>query len=572
MKKISIEELKSFLWSSADILRGSIDADKFKDYIFVLLFIKRLNDTFEEESKKIIEKYSKEGYSDEEIQDEVHDPMNYEESFYIPESAMWSLIKDKKENIGETINEMSAAIEGQEGNERLKDILTEVDFNDKKKLSDSKLEKLVNHFSKVVLCTNSFEDPDAMGLAYEYLIEQFAGSAGKSAGEFFTPKEIVKLLVDVVGVEAKNKVMDPTCGSGGILMTALDYVKKNNDKAGTISIYGQELNHSTMSMCVMNMFLHGQKDFDVRQGDTLAEPKHLDKDNNLMKFDRVLANPPYSIKEWEDDKFNSDAWGRNKYGEVPSKNADFAFVQHILGTLEEDGKAGIVLPHGVLFRSGKEAKIREALLKDDKIEAIIGLPEKLFFNTGIAVCIIVLNNKKDKNMKNKVMFVNAELMFNSGKNQNTMSDEHRSEITSAYKKRKDESRFCKLVDLKEIKENDYNLNIKRYCDTAPPAEIFEVQGILTGGIPQVEIDNEYNQELLALSGVKALDILKKKGDRYFVKLSDEELDKKDLDEKTLDMINKWKDKYEKTLVDAEKECVDLGVKLNAYLKELGYDK
>lgn len=567
MKKMKLSELQRFLWTSADILRGVLDADKYKDYIFAILFLKRLNDSFEEESLKVREKFEKKGnYSKEEIEDEVNNPAQYKESFYIPEAGRWTKVAGLKTNIGEELDKMCEAIENVLP-ATAKGILTEVSFNDKKKVTDANLEALVEHFSQVKLVNSSFEEADALGHAYEYLIAQFAGSAGKKAGEFFTPTQIVKLLVEVVGVEDKNKVYDPTCGSGGILISALKYLQDKGDKS-SISIYGQELNHSTLAMCKMNMLFHGQRNFDIRQGDTLTSPMHRTEKNELETFDRVLANPPYSIKVWNDKLFNKDPWGRNKYGEVPAKNADFAFVQHIVASMSKEGKAGVVLPHGILFRSGKEAEIRTKLLEADKIEAIIGLPSNLFTNTGISTAIIVFNNKKTKDMKNKVLFINAELLYSEGKAINILEDKHIEEVVKTYKKKEDVKRFSKVVSLEEIKKNGYNLNIKRYADTALPPEIYDIQGLLTGGIPQSELDHEHNKEIL--EGVDLSKILDKKKGRYYLSKTKEELEET-LTAEQMKVVNSWIEKYSRPLSEIQKESKELMEKLAQNLKELGYE-
>ena len=561
MKKMTLAELERFLWTSADILRGVLDADKYKDYIFSILFLKRLNDSFEEESEKIRDEYKKKGYSQKEIEEQVNQADNYDVAFYIPENARWSKVQGLKVNIGEELDKMCEAIDLVLPQEA-KGILTEVSFNDKKKVTDSNLEALVEHFSKVKLVNSSFAEADALGHAYEYLIAQFAGSAGKKAGEFFTPPQIVKLLVEVVGVEDKNSVYDPTCGSGGILISALKYLQDKGNKT-SISLFGQEKNHSTLAMCKMNMLFHGQRNFKILSGDTLSAPQHRTDKNELMTFDRVLANPPYSIKVWDDKLFSKDPWNRNKYGEVPAKNADFAFVQHIVASMKTDGKAGVVLPHGILFRSGKEAEIRKNLLEADKIEAIIGLPSNLFTNTGIATAIIVLNNKKSKDMKNKVMFINAELLYTEGKAVNLLEDKHIEEVVAVYKKKENVKRFAKIVSLEDIKANGYNLNIKRYADTALPPEIFDIQGLLTGGIPQSELDHEHNKEVL--DGVDLKKILEKKGDRYYLKLEKEKMEEL-LTTEQMGIVSRWEEKYGKSLKEIQKEGKELMEKLALNLK------
>ena len=580
--KISLSELESFLWKTADLLRGSVDPSEYRYYIFGFMFVKRMNDVFEEERQELKSKMEQEGKKASVIEVELERPSRYKTSFYIPEKARWSDIQHLKTNIGEKINQAMSKIEEVPENSKLEGILTTIDFA-KKELKDSTILKIIDHYSSKNLGHNNLEDPDAMGLAYEYLIKQFADQNAKDMGQFFTPRSVVTLLVELLDVQPHQKILDPTCGTGGILLESLYSLrrkidleivknpqkKKELEKQKTdIMLYGQESAIKTHAICKMNLLLHDVKDFYVELGDTLRDPKHL-KNGRLMKFDRILANPPYSLKDWGHDVLQNDVHERFTYGLPPQGAGDYAFVMHMLKSLENNGKAGVVLPHGILFRSGAEGKIRQGLLEDDKIEAIIGLPSNLFYGTGIGTFILILNNNKPKELKNKVMFINAELLYTEGKAQNILEQKHIDEILKTYNERTEVKRFSKIVSLEEIKKNDYNLNIKRYADTSLPPEIFDIQGLLTGGIPQSELDNDYNQEILGNFDLKK--VLEKKDGRYYFKVTKEELE--DLvDESKMAVFNKWFDKYQKSLADVEKENDVLSKKLNIYLKELGYEK
>lgn len=582
--KITLSELESFLWRTADLLRGSIDPSEYRYYIFGFMFIKRMNDVFQEERQELKDKMKADGKKDDVISVELERPSRYKTSFYIPEGARWADLKHIKSNIGEKINQAMSKIEEIPENTKLEGILTSIDFA-KKELKDSTVLKVMDHYDSKNLGHKNLEDPDAMGLAYEYLIKQFADQNAKDMGQFFTPRSIVSLLVELLDVQPHQKIYDPTCGTGGILLESLhslqrkidveiantkdDAKKKELAKQKTdIMLYGQESAVKTHAICRMNLLLHNIKDFDVRLGDTLRDPKHV-QDGRLMKFDRILANPPYSLKDWGHDELQSDVHGRFNYGLPPQSAGDYAFVMHMLKCLENNGKAGVVLPHGILFRGGAEGKIRQGLLDDDKIEAIVGLPSNLFYGTGIGTFILILNNNKTKDMKNKVLFINAELLYTEGKAQNNMEQKHIDEILDTYKNKKVVNRFSKLVSLDEIKKNDYNLNIKRYADTSLPPEIYDIQGLLTGGIPQSEIDNDYHKEIFGDFDLSK--ILEKNGDRYYFKVSKEELEDM-VDESKMEMFNKLIDKYSKPLVEIEKESLELSKELDSYLKELGYEK
>jgi len=514
MQKLTLETLERWLWDSADLMRGHIDSSDFKNYIFGLLFLKRANDQFFEEAEGAVkrEKISLE----EALEDEdLHD-------FFIPPEAYWSELTKKTENIGVALDKAFAGIE--ENNEQLQGVMTAVHFGDSEKLPDTLLSRLLQHFNKYSLANEELENPDILGNAYEYLIREFAGDAGKAGGEFYTPKEVVQLVVGLIKPQAGNSIYDPTCGSGGMLIESAHYIKAHGGTVGkhiNASLYGQEKNLSTWAIAMINMIVHGFKDSDIRKGDTLSSPKH-EEGGELMTFDRVVANPPFSLKKWwspveidikVDEKTGkeiapkyktevSDEYGRFKYGIPPRGYGDLAFVQHMISVLKYDGRMGVVLPHGILFRGGEEGKIRQGLLEHDIIEAIVGLPEKLFYNTGIPASIIVVNKSKADNLKGKVVFIDASSEYKEGKNQNTLTDENIQKIVDGYDGLVDIDKFMRVVEMAEIAENDYNLNISRYIDTSEPEEIVDIEATLEA-IAELEkqerdIDKELNGYLKEL--------------------------------------------------------------------------
>lgn len=492
MATLDLNTLESWLWDSANILRGSIDSSDFKNYIFGLLFLKRTNDVFEEEVETIMER---DGVSREDAEDETY--------FHIPVEARWGEIKKQTENIGIALDKAFAAIE--RDNTMLEGVMTATKFGDKEKLSDDVLQRLLRHFNQHSLKNQDLYTPNLLGDAYEYLIEQFADDAGKKGGEFYSPRGVVKLIVQLIKPQPKQKVYDPTFGSGGMLIESAHYVAGlANGKIGNninISLYGQEKNLGTWAIGKMNMILHNFMDADLKKGDTLTNPQHKDENNDLMLFDRVIANPPFSQDAWwtpaetsQDVKLDKDGkekkitpnyskvvvdkYGRFQYGIPPRGYADLAFLQHMISVLKDDGKAGVVLPHGTLFRSGTEGAIREKLLKADLVEGIVGLPAALFYNTGIPASIWIINKNKPKPLKNKVVIVDASGEYKEGKNQNELLDVHIQKIVEAYDHFVLEAevntpvseKFARLVEVSELTENDYNLNISRYIDTSEREE------------------------------------------------------------------------------------------------------
>lgn len=468
MGKLTLQELESHLWKSADILRGSVDSSDYKSYIFGLLFLKRLSDTFEEQKKNLVKEHG------EEIGALLaDDPEQYQ--FFVPAAARWEEIRKHAEDIGSAINVAFEALENE--NATLEGVLTPIDFNRKEVLTDSVLQRLLQHFSLLDLSNENLSEPDMLGRAYEYLIKMFADDAGKKGGEFYTPTKVVELIVKLIKPEEGMRVYDPTCGSGGMLIQSVDYVKAQGGNPQSLSLYGQEKNLGTWSIAKMNLLLHGLPDHRIEKGDTIRQPK-LIEDGEIMLFDRVIANPPFSLKEWGREEAENDPYGRFQYG-IPPKNAgDYAFIQHMVASLKSNGIAGVVMPHGVLFRGGSEGKIRKGLLEADLLEAVIGLPSNLFYGTGIPACIFLFNRNKSGERKGNVLFIAAEDGYQEGKNQNTLRDQDIEKIVSAFDTYEDMEKYTRIVSLAEIKDNDYNLNITRYIDKSEEEEQVDLTVVL----------------------------------------------------------------------------------------------
>jgi type I restriction enzyme M protein len=462
---ITLQQLESHLWESANILRGSIDSSDYKNYIFGLLFLKRLNDVFVETAKRIEKEEGDDyGWTDRD-----------EHQFFVPVRARWSAIQVLTQDIGDSINKAFEALE--EENTSLQGVLATIDFNDKEKLPDKLLQQLILHFTRIDLSNANLSEPDMLGRAYEYLIKQFADDAGKKGGEFYTPSKVVELIVRLIKPEEGMRVCDPTVGSGGMLIQSVDYIKSNGGNARNISLHGQERNLNTWAICKMNLLLHGLSDHRIEKGDTIREPK-LVEDGELILYDRVIANPPFSLSNWGREEAESDNLGRFRFGIPPKDKGDLAFVQHMVATLNHEGKAGVVMPHGILFRGSSEGKIRQGLLEEDLVEAIVGLPSNLFYGTGIPACIILFNRNKDEHKKGKVLFISGSEDYLEGKNQNVLRDQDIERVVTAYDKWEDVEKYSRLVNLDEIKSNDYNLNIARYIDTAVEEEQIDIEEAL----------------------------------------------------------------------------------------------
>jgi type I restriction enzyme M protein len=357
-------------------------------------------------------------------------------------------------------------------------VLTVTDFNDKDRLPDVILSKLIAHFSKIRLRNEDLSEPDILGRAYEYLIAQFADDAGKKGGEFYTPKEVVTLLVEILDPQEKMRICDPACGSGGMLVQSFYHLRGKGQNPKNISLFGQERNIGTWAICKMNMLLHGLSSARLEKGDTLRSSKLLTDQGKLMEFDIVIANPPFSLKNWGYEEAQHDPYRRFRFGLPPKGYGDYAFVQHMIATLNPKGRAGVVLPHGVLFRGGAEGKIRKGILEEDLLEAVIGLPSNLFFGAGIPACLFILNKSKSKERKGKIFFLYGANEYLKGKNQNKLRQEDIAKIVEAYREYKAIKKYSRSASLDEIRANDYNLNITRYIDVAEEEEPVDVQRVL----------------------------------------------------------------------------------------------
>ena len=465
--KLSVAQLEQSLWSAADILRGSIDSSDYKTYIFGLLFLKRLSDRFEEEAEKLIA----EGVA---AQVAWTDPDEHQ--FFVPNRARWDAIQKRATNIGETLNKACAALEEQ--NSALEGVLAGIDYNDERKLGDARnrdtvLARLVQHFSQVSLRNDHMVEPDLLGRAYEYLIEQFADDAGKKGGEFYTPRMVVKLIVELLAPTERMRICDPTAGSGGMLIECAHYIERHGGNPRNLTLHGQEKNLGTWAICKMNMLLHGLPDARIEKGDTIRDPKLVDE-GELLLYDRVIANPPFSLDEWGRDVAENDGYGRFRFGVPPKTKGDLAFVQHMVAVLNASGRLGVVMPHGVLFRGSAEGKIRQGLLQEDLFEAVIGLAPNLFYGTGIPASILVLNRDKPAARKGRVLFIDASGKFEEGSNQNRLRDQDIEHIAGTFHAYADVEKYARVVPLAEIEQNDWNLNISRYVDSSEEEERIDV--------------------------------------------------------------------------------------------------
>lgn len=448
MPRISQQELESYLWGAATALRGTIDAGDYKQFIFPLLFLKRLSDVFDEELEKSRAEYGSEF---------VDFPENHR--FQIPDGCHWADIRKTTSDVGKALQAAMRNIE-QANPDRLFGVFGDAAWTNKDRLPDATLTDLVEHFSTRTLSIANLPE-DEFGQGYEYLIKKFADDSGHTAAEFYTNRTVVHLMTEMMQPQPGESIYDPTCGTGGMLLSCVAHLRLRRLEYRTVKLYGQELNLITSAIARMNLFLHGLDDFHVARGDTLSEPKFLDADR-VRQFDVILANPPYSIKKWDRSKWESDPYGRNTLGTPPQGRADYAFFQHIIASMKpKTGRCCILFPHGVLFRDEEQA-MREKLVESDMVDCILGLGPNLFYGSPMEACVVVCRTHKPKERRGKVLFINAVNEVTRERSQSFLKADHLYRIVHAYREFVDVDGFCRVASLDEIRGNRANLNIPLY--------------------------------------------------------------------------------------------------------------
>ena len=464
----NVSDLANHLWESANILRGPVDAADFKTYIFPLLFFKRVSDVYDEE---LAEALAESGGDRQYAQFPEH------HRFQIPEGSHWDDVRAATSSVGQALQLAMREIE--QSNPLLYGIFGDAQWTNKDRLSDSLLRDLIEHFSQLPL-GNKQAQADVLGQAYEYLIKKFADATNRKAGEFYTPRSVVRLMVNILDPREGETIYDPACGTGGMLLEAIHHVRESGGNVKTLlgKLFGQEKNLTTSAIAKMNLFLHGVEDFQVIRGDTLRQPAFYSGDS-LATFDCVIANPPFSLEKWGEEVWANDPYGRNFAGMPPSKSGDYAWVQHmVMSMAPKTGRMAVVLPHGALFRMAAEGRIRQKILGMDILDAVIGLGPNLFYGTGLAACILVFRNRKPKDHRNRVLIIDASKEFKKGRNQNELLPEHVDRIHRWYRDHRDVPGVAKLATLDEIAANDCNLNIPRYVEPVIEGETVSVADAL----------------------------------------------------------------------------------------------
>ena len=468
-KRITIEELQSYLWNSAVLLRTNIDAGAYKQYIFPLLFFKRICDVYDEECQQILAEYGDE------------EALEWEENhrFIVPKGAHWRDVRSVSENIGVAITEAFRKIESANF-DMLQGIFGDGAWTNKNRLPDRLLKDLIEHFSTKTLSIANCPE-DELGQGYEYLIKKFADDSGHTAQEFYTNRTVVHLMTEMLKPESGESIYDPTCGSAGMLISAIAYLKAQKKEWRNVAVYGQEINALTSAIGRMNLFLHGVKDFAIVNGDTLRAPAFVDG-GKLRQFDLILANPPYSISQWDREAFTADKYGRNFLGVPPQGRADYAFLQHIVKSLDENtGRCAILFPHGVLFRN-EESAMREKLVRSDAVECVIGLGPNLFYNSPMEACIMICRMNKRPDRRGQVLFINAINEVERKNAQSFLEDKHIQRIAKAYETYGTEEGFARVVTIQDIADNNFSLSIPLYVkqpvaedavDTRPVQECYD---------------------------------------------------------------------------------------------------
>ena len=468
---ITIDELEKYLWDSAVILRGLIDAAAYKEFIFPLVFFKRISDVFDEEYQKFFDEAKLFGNTDDEATSYAHDQMK-ESTIQIPDGAHWRDVFDQTEDIGQKLKETFMQIEhanqAKEVDGRLVGGLEGI-FGDKNiwtnkaKMPDSTIRALLNHFNSCIL--NLAECPaDEMGTGYEYLIGQFADDAGHTAQEFYTNRTVVELMAEILQLKSGESIYDPTCGSGGMLIKSLTYLKEKGEEWRDVKVYGQELNADTSAIARMNCYLHGVHEFNIVNDDTLERPAFI-KNGRVQQFDVVLANPPYSIKTWNRTMFEHDRYGRNFLGTPPQSKADYAFIQHILASMDsKTGRSASLLPHGILNRL-TERDIRKNLIESDLVEAVISIGKNLFFNSPMEACILICRTQKETARKGKILLIKATDLVERKNSESYLTKSHIQIIKDLYLSFKEEEGRSKIIDITSIPTNKYSISPKLYVKT-----------------------------------------------------------------------------------------------------------